>query len=47
MWVFCLHIFLYITCVPDAHVNQKKAQGPLDLELQTVVSDNVGAENRT
>jgi hypothetical protein len=33
--------------VPDTHRGQNKALNPLKLELQTVISQHVGAGNRT
>ena len=32
-------------CVPHVHEGQKTVSGPLELELQTVVSSHVGAGN--
>lgn len=42
-WVFCLHVHLCTTSVPDTNAGQKKASDTLKLELQTVVSHCVGA----
>lgn len=34
VWVFCVYVYLYATCVPDSW-KQKKASDPLGLELKT------------
>lgn len=43
VWVFCLHIGLYTTCVPDACRGQKMVFYPLEMELQTSVRPGTGA----
>lgn len=42
MWVFCLHVCIYIIYVVDA--GQKWILGALELRLKTVMSNHVGAE---
>lgn len=41
---FCLHVWLYTICIPDAHGSQKRVSGTLELDLQIVVSHYVGAD---
>jgi hypothetical protein len=41
--MFCLHVCMYITCVPGAHKGQNRALDSLGLELETVVSCHVDA----
>lgn len=38
VWMFCLCVYLWTSCVPGAHGDQKRAAGLLDLKFQTVVS---------
>ena len=45
VWMLCLHICLFITCVPGAHRSQKRESDPLELEVQMVVSYYVGPGN--
>lgn len=42
MSMFCLHVCLYITCVPDAWGGQNRVSNPLKLKLQMVVSHQAG-----
>ena len=42
VWVFCLRVYLYTTCVSGAPRGKKRVLDPLGLELQTVVSHHVG-----
>lgn len=42
--VFCLHV---CTCTTYLHGGQKKALGPLGLELQVIVGHHVGAGKQT
>lgn len=46
VWVFCLLIHMCTTCMPSAQGSQKMVSGPVELQLQTVVSLHVGGENR-
>ena len=32
--MFCLHVYLYTTCVPGARGGQKKASDPLELDYR-------------
>jgi hypothetical protein len=41
----CMYRHLYTTFAPSAYRGQKKVLGPLELELQIVVSHHVGAWN--
>ena len=41
-----MYVCMYTTCALDAHGDQK-VLGPLELELQVVVSHHVGGGNRT
>ena len=41
--MFCLCVYLLTACVPDAHGNQKRVPGPLELDLQM----DVGAGTQT
>jgi len=47
VWVFCLYVCIYTTCMPSASRSQKKMCNPLKLELQTVVKQGVGARTQT
>lgn len=38
----CLHVYMCVTCVPGAHGGQKRDLGPLELDLQRVISYHVG-----
>lgn len=41
--VFCLHAYLHTTHVSGAHRGPKRALDPLELELQMVACQHVGA----
>jgi hypothetical protein len=41
IWVFCLQVFMCITCMPGACFSQQRTPGSLDLELQMFVSHHV------
>lgn len=43
VYVFFLHVYMWITCVPCAHGGQKAALNPLELEIQMIESHHVGA----
>lgn len=45
--VFCLKVYICITCVPGTIRDQKTVLEPLELELLMVVSCHAGARNRT
>lgn len=47
VWVFYLHICLCITYMPGAQNSLKRASGPLELDLEMVVSDRMGSGNQT
>ena len=40
-WVFFLHVYLCITCVPNAHVSQKGMLDPLELGLRGIINCHV------
>jgi hypothetical protein len=44
IWVSCLHVWAYTMYMPSVYKCQKRVLGPLELELEMVVSD-VGASN--
>lgn len=44
--VFCLHVCLYVMCMPSTFRGQKRVSGLLELELQMVMNCYVG-ENQT
>lgn len=39
--LFSLHVYLYLTCVPGAAGGQKRASGPLKLELFYYLNSSV------
>lgn len=41
-----MHVCLCTMCVPGAPRDQKKASGPLELELKMTVNYHMGAKNR-
>lgn len=45
--MLCTDICLCATCGPGAHKGQERTPDPLDLELDMVVSHNVGPRNRS
>jgi hypothetical protein len=45
MGVFHLHVCMCTTCLSGTRGGQKRVLAPLEMELQTVVSCHVGAEN--
>lgn len=47
MYVLPACIFVYHTCVPNAHRDQKKVSNPSELMLKTVVSHQVGTGTQT
>lgn len=47
VWVVYLNVCLCTTCRPGTCSSQKRALGPLKLELQRVWGHSAGAENRT
>lgn len=47
MGAFCMHVCLCAMCVPGTYKCQKRAPDPLELELQIVVSHQVGAGDKT
>jgi hypothetical protein len=44
VWVFCLHVCLYIACMSGVSRDQKTSD-PLELNTQMVVSHHVGTGN--
>lgn len=47
MGVFCLNVCLCILCVYGAHRGQKRVLGPLELEIQELVSCHVSSRSET
>lgn len=47
VWVFCMHTYLCILYMPSECRSQKKVLNSLELELQMVVNQLVGAGNQT
>lgn len=47
VWAFCLHVCLYIMCVPGATRGQKRVSDPQELKLQMLLSCYVSARNQT
>lgn len=45
--MFCLNVCLFTKCASGVHGGQKRASDHLDLELQKVVSHDMGAGTRT
>lgn len=45
VWVFCLCVCTYTTCIPGTWRSQKSASYPLKIELQVFVSHHVGVGN--
>lgn len=45
--VFCSHVYMYILCVPGPRRRSEGASDLLELSLWMVVSNHVGAGNRT
>lgn len=43
VWLFCLHLFMCATCVPDAQRGWKRTSGPSELALQTLCKHHVDA----
>lgn len=39
----CLHICLCVPCIPEAWKGQERTPGPLELELQMIVSHHIDA----
>lgn len=47
VWLFCLQVWVWKTCMPDAHGGKKRVTNPLELELQMIMSYHVGVVNQT
>lgn len=45
--LFSLHVYLYLTCVPGADGGQKRASGPLKLELLYYPNSSVWDRGKT
>lgn len=45
--MFCLHVDMCTMCVPGACGGQRKVLDPPELELQVVVSHDIGAGDST
>jgi hypothetical protein len=43
----CLYVCIHTTCMSGACGGQKQKPGPLEMELQMIVSHHVGARNQT
>lgn len=42
VWVFCLHVLVCTTCMPDVLRGQKRMSNPLKLELENGLDPSFG-----
>lgn len=45
--MFCLHVYVYTTCIPSGYRSQKRVSDPLEWNLETVMSLPVGSGSQT